>query len=133
MPPAELAGDPEATDQLGRGRQAYARRAWRDAYESLSQADQVAPLGADDLELLATSAAMLGRDADYLSLLERAHHAYLDGGEPLRAVRCAFWVGRVQRNQRGDRTRNGLARPGAASARPGGAMTASSGDTCCGR
>jgi DNA-binding CsgD family transcriptional regulator/tetratricopeptide (TPR) repeat protein len=92
MPPAEAAGDPEAADRLGRGRQAYARRAWRDAYESLSHADQAAPLGAEDLELLATSAGMLGRDDDYLSLLERAHHAHLDGGEPLRAVRCAFWV-----------------------------------------
>jgi DNA-binding CsgD family transcriptional regulator len=36
---------------------------------------------------------MLGRDDEYLSALERAHRAYLDGGEALRAVRCAFWVG----------------------------------------
>jgi hypothetical protein len=28
-----------------------------------------------------------------MSVLERAHHAYLDTGETLRAVRCAFWVG----------------------------------------
>ncbi len=68
-------------------------RAWMDAYESLSRADQAAPLGAKDLELLATSAYMLGRDDDYLSNLERAHHAYLDAGEAVRAVRCAFWVG----------------------------------------
>ena len=25
--------------------------------------------------------------------LERAHHAYLDAGERLRAARCAFWIG----------------------------------------
>jgi DNA-binding CsgD family transcriptional regulator len=25
--------------------------------------------------------------------LERAHHAYLEAGEPVRAARCAFWVG----------------------------------------
>jgi DNA-binding CsgD family transcriptional regulator len=36
---------------------------------------------------------MLGRDDDALSSLERAHHAYMDAGEALRAVRCAFWVG----------------------------------------
>ncbi|MGH3031286.1 MAG: helix-turn-helix transcriptional regulator, partial [Gaiellaceae bacterium] len=36
---------------------------------------------------------MLGRDADYVSTLERAHHAYLDAGEAPLAVRCAFWVG----------------------------------------
>jgi ATP/maltotriose-dependent transcriptional regulator MalT len=64
-----------------------------DAYESLSSADRAAPLGAEDLELLATSAFMIGRDDDYLSILERAHHAYLDADEVMRAVRCAFWVG----------------------------------------
>ena len=79
--------------ELEQGRESYARRAWRDAYESLSDADQAAPLGAQDLELLATSAYMVGRDNEYLSGLERAHHAYADAGEALRAVRCAFWVG----------------------------------------
>jgi len=64
-----------------------------DAFTSLSHADQMAPLGAEDLELLATSAYMLGRDDDYLSCLERAYNAYLDGGEAMRAVRCAFWLG----------------------------------------
>jgi DNA-binding CsgD family transcriptional regulator len=83
----------DAIDELGRGREFYARRAWVDAYKSLSHADQATPLGAEDLNLLATSAYMLGRDDDYLSGLERAHRAYLDGGEAVRAVRCAFWVG----------------------------------------
>ena len=64
-----------------------------DAYESLSGADQAGSLEAGDLELLATSAYMLGRDDEYVSGLERAHHAYLDRGELLRAVRCAFWIG----------------------------------------
>lgn len=64
-----------------------------DAYESLSRADQAAPLGPEELELLARSAYMLGRDDDYVSGLERAHHAYLDAGELPPAVRCAFWIG----------------------------------------
>ncbi|MBA3473656.1 MAG: helix-turn-helix transcriptional regulator [Rubrobacter sp.] len=64
-----------------------------DAYKSLSHADQVTPLGAADLELLATSAYMLGRDDDHVSGLERAYHVYLDASEALRAARCAFWVG----------------------------------------
>jgi DNA-binding NarL/FixJ family response regulator len=80
-------------DDLARGRASYERRAWQGAYESLSHADRAAPLGAEDLELLATSAYMLGRDNEYLTLLERAHHAYLEAGQTLRAVRCAFWVG----------------------------------------
>jgi DNA-binding CsgD family transcriptional regulator len=83
----------DATDDLERGRESYARRAWMDAYTSLSHADQAALLGVEDLELLATSAYMLGRDDDFLGYLERVHHAYLDAGEALRAVRYAFWVG----------------------------------------
>jgi hypothetical protein len=64
-----------------------------DAYESLSRADQVAALGAEDLELLARSAYMLGRDEEYVSCLERAHRAYLEAGDASRAARCAFWIG----------------------------------------
>ena len=89
MPPAEATGD----ERLERGRDSYAGRAWTDAYESLVEADQRSRLGADDLERLATAAFMLGRDDAYVSSLERAHHAYLDEGVPLRAVRCAFWLG----------------------------------------
>jgi DNA-binding CsgD family transcriptional regulator len=83
----------DAIEELGRGRESYAGRAWMNAYKSLSHADQAAPLGAEDLELLATSAYMLGRDDEYVSCLERAHHAYLGSGEAMRAARCAFWVG----------------------------------------
>jgi len=36
---------------------------------------------------------MLGRDDEWLRILERAHHGYLEAAEPLRALRCAFWVG----------------------------------------
>ena len=83
----------DAIDELSRGREFYTRRAWVGAYQSLSRADQATPLGAEDLELLATSAFMLGRDDDCLSSLERAHHAYLNASEAMHAVRCAFWVG----------------------------------------
>src|SRR5204863_2612481 len=79
--------------EVERGRDACARRAWIEAYTSLGDADRKVPLGAADLELLATSAYMIGRDEDVLRALERAHHAYLEGGEMLRAVRCAFWLG----------------------------------------
>ena len=36
---------------------------------------------------------MLGRDDEWMSGLERAHHLYADAGEALRAARCAGWVG----------------------------------------
>ncbi len=90
--------------ELERGRESFASLAWVDAYDSLSAADRSDPLGAEDLELLATSAYMIGREADYLGLLERAHRAHLDAGRALPAVRCAFWVG-VNLAQRGEMSR----------------------------
>jgi DNA-binding NarL/FixJ family response regulator len=84
---------PVGLEELERGRELHAQRAWAGAYESLSRADGAAPLGAGDLELLATAAYMLGRDDDYQRILERAHHGHLQEGAPLRAVRCAFWAG----------------------------------------
>ena len=83
----------DAAGELARGRESFTGRAWMDAYKSLSHADQEAPLGAEDLELLATSASMIGRDDDCLDSLERAYRVHLEAGEALRAVRCAFWVG----------------------------------------
>jgi hypothetical protein len=78
---------------LERGRRAHAQRARPDAFDSLASADQARQLGAPDLELLATSAYMLGRDDDYVGALERACRGYLDAGDAPRAVRCAFWIG----------------------------------------
>ena len=82
-----------AVADLDKGRASYARHDWVDAYEALAAADRAAPLGAGDLELLARAGYMLGRDDAYLSGLERAHHAHLDAGDSLAAVRCAWWVG----------------------------------------
>ena len=84
---------PDATDELERGRGSYARRAWKDAYDSLAGADRAVGLGAADLELLATSAYMLGRDDEHASGLERAHHAHAEAGATLPAARCALWLG----------------------------------------
>jgi DNA-binding CsgD family transcriptional regulator len=83
----------DAAGELARGRESYSGRSWMDAYRSLSHADRAAPLGAEDLELLATSASMIGRDDDCLDSLERAYRVHLEDGAALRAVRCAFWVG----------------------------------------
>jgi DNA-binding CsgD family transcriptional regulator len=79
--------------ELARGREAYAGYAWTAAYDSLSRADQTAPLAGDDLVLLAIAAHMLGRESEWGQIMERAHHAYLEGGDNLRAIRCAAWLG----------------------------------------
>ena len=83
----------EDQDYLNLGRGAYDGRQWHDTWRLLSLADEVAPLGVEDLERLAMAAYLAGRDEDYLRTLERAHHAYLDAGNCVRAARAAFWLG----------------------------------------
>jgi hypothetical protein len=92
----------EAVAELERGRNSYAKRRWVDAYESLTAADHMTPLSAEDLELLARSGYMVGRDDGYVNGLERAHHAHLESGEALRAVRCAWWIGHNRDPSRGE-------------------------------
>ena len=79
--------------ELTRGRRCCENRAWADGFKSLSRADRQAPLGVEDLELLATSAYLIGRDEDFLKALDRAHGAYRKAGETAHAARCAFWLG----------------------------------------
>jgi DNA-binding CsgD family transcriptional regulator len=82
-----------SNEQLERGREAYSTSAWKDAYESLSSADQASPLAPADLELLATAVYMLGREDEWMQILERACQHYSDAGVLPRAARCAFWIG----------------------------------------
>jgi DNA-binding CsgD family transcriptional regulator/tetratricopeptide (TPR) repeat protein len=87
-------GDPNAAavGNLDRARRSYLERAWADAFQAFSHADQDIPLEAEDLEQLALSAYLVGRDEEYLKALERAYNAHRDVGARLRAVRCAFWL-----------------------------------------
>jgi hypothetical protein len=64
-------------DALDRGREAFGRWAWADAFEELSPADQEAPLAPEDLERLAAAAYLVGRDADRDAVLARAHQQWL--------------------------------------------------------
>src|SRR2546423_5236111 len=50
-------------------------------------------LGPADLELLATSAFLIGRGEDGVRALDQAHHSYLDAGDAVGAARCAGWIG----------------------------------------
>jgi DNA-binding CsgD family transcriptional regulator len=80
-------------NELEQGREAYRQRRWADAYAALASADEAEPLRPPDLELLATSASLVGRMDEYLTLLERAHQAHLEDGHDLRAARTAIWLG----------------------------------------
>jgi DNA-binding CsgD family transcriptional regulator len=77
---------------LDRARQCYRLRAWTDAFEILSRADQETPLEAEDLDRLAMAAYLIGRDDEYLRTLERAYNAHVSAGQCARAIRCAFWL-----------------------------------------
>ena len=79
-------------DTLDRGRESFERRAWADAFVTLSAADRETPLAPEDLELLATAAYLVGRDADREEVLARAHQEWLRLGGAERAARCAFWL-----------------------------------------
>jgi DNA-binding CsgD family transcriptional regulator/tetratricopeptide (TPR) repeat protein len=83
----------EATDDLRRGRSAYAQNAWRDAYASLAAADRQAGLEVDDLELLAMSALLSGKMSEGQAAMERIHQAHLERGKPLDAARFAVFLG----------------------------------------
>jgi DNA-binding CsgD family transcriptional regulator len=78
---------------LERGREACGQREWLQGYELLTLADADEPLGGDDLDLLATTAYMLGRDAESMRFYERAHHRHLEAGETRLAARAALWAG----------------------------------------
>jgi DNA-binding NarL/FixJ family response regulator len=56
-------------------------------------ADRTGHLTAQDLELAAVSAYLIGHEADFQRYYERAHHDYLRDAEQRRAARCGFWLG----------------------------------------
>jgi ATP/maltotriose-dependent transcriptional regulator MalT len=87
-----MQSQPEAV-ALERGRAAFARSAWREAYESLSAAAQDAALLPDDLEQLGKAAYLVGKDEECAEALTRLHHACLEHGQIEGAVGAAFWLG----------------------------------------
>ncbi len=81
-----------ANDGLERGRESFRRNAWGSAYAGLSAAERERPLEPEDLELLAMSAYLVGKDTESTGAWARAHRERLARGETQRAARCAFWL-----------------------------------------
>jgi tetratricopeptide (TPR) repeat protein len=79
-------------DAVRAGRDAFGRRAWAEAFEKLSAADAAAPLDLSDLERLATSALLTGRDELSDELWVRLHTEALRASDAPRAARGAFWL-----------------------------------------
>jgi DNA-binding CsgD family transcriptional regulator len=80
------------TPAILKGREAFARQKWREAYELLSAADRESPLEPADLERFATAAYLVGEDADAVTNWTRAHHGLIDQGHLVRAARWGFWL-----------------------------------------
>jgi tRNA A-37 threonylcarbamoyl transferase component Bud32/tetratricopeptide (TPR) repeat protein len=79
-------GTPASEDVSEAGRSAFARHAWREAFETLRQADAARPLAVEDLERLAVSAWWIGRIDDCIAARERAYAAYMDRRDPASAA-----------------------------------------------
>ena len=82
----------DVESDIERGRELCAEQDWAAAYACLSEIDPVL-LSASDLELLAGSAYMLGRDDAYVDAWERAHHSHLKAGDAASAALCTWWIG----------------------------------------
>ncbi len=79
-------------ETLDRGREAYRRHLWADAYGELTTARSEASLDPEDLERLAVSAYLTGNDAESIDSWSRAHQEFLARGETVRAARSALWL-----------------------------------------
>ncbi len=93
-------------DLRARGRAAYERRSWGDAYGLLSAAIEHDPLPAEDLDRLAVAAYLTGRFDPAGQAWEHAYSAFIASDQLARAVRCAFWHA-LTLFQRGEHARGG--------------------------
>jgi DNA-binding CsgD family transcriptional regulator/tetratricopeptide (TPR) repeat protein len=83
---------PDSLSELGRARELYAARVWRDAVDLLARLDQQSPLELADLWRLAFAAALCGSETESSAAFERIYHAQIDT-QPQDAFRAAFWLG----------------------------------------
>jgi tetratricopeptide (TPR) repeat protein len=88
--PATIATAPPArSDVEDAGRSAFARHAWREAFETLTNARAIRALTVEDDERLAESAWWIGRVDDCIAARERAYVTYMDQRKPRLAAAVA--------------------------------------------
>jgi DNA-binding CsgD family transcriptional regulator len=78
--------------RLDRARRLHGEERWVEACDAFVAVDEVEPLGASDLELLAESAQVMGRGELAVATLRRAYEARVDSGEIDRAITVGFWL-----------------------------------------
>ncbi|MGH9195993.1 MAG: DNA-binding response regulator, partial [Acidimicrobiia bacterium] len=94
------------TEEIERGRKAFADQEWADALGHLSAAAEDSPLEIDDLEREAAAAYLAGRADESVDLWATAHRDCAQRADVARAARSAFWLAFVLLN-RGDLARGG--------------------------
>jgi class 3 adenylate cyclase len=82
----------DVPETLRAGRAAFARHAWRDAFEQLTQADAVTTLDGADLESLAIAAFFAGRADLRGEIAERSFATYQRAGDVIRAAYVALEI-----------------------------------------
>lgn len=94
-----------APSALDRGRAAYQSHRWSEAIAEFGEAERENTIAPHDLEQLATALFLVGRSADGVDTLTRAHEAFLGVDDSAGAIRCAAWLG-MQLMSLGDRARS---------------------------
>jgi DNA-binding CsgD family transcriptional regulator len=94
-----------APSALDRGRAAYQAHRWSEAIAELGTAEHDDAIAPQDLEQFATALFLVGRGAEGVDALTRAHEAYLGADDPAGAIRCAAWLG-MELMSLGDRARS---------------------------
>jgi class 3 adenylate cyclase len=87
-------GDLLTVDPLEAGREAYARRAWSEAYRFLLEADGEQGLDPEDLEALAKSAWWIGLATEAIAARERAYALHVERGNRSMAAMMALTLRR---------------------------------------
>ena len=101
------------TQALTRGREAFDRRSWEEAFQELSAAEEETALDSTDLERLADAAWWSGRGDESAEALERAYLAHVQAGENTRASAMAIRLAeRAVRSGQGPVGQGWLARAG---------------------
>jgi tetratricopeptide (TPR) repeat protein len=75
---------------MPKAREAVARYEWGEAFQLFAAADAVAPLGPDELDLMAECAWWIGKMRHCMALRERAYEAYRKQDDPRRAAHVAI-------------------------------------------
>lgn len=90
--PGTMSAPKEATDTLSLAHRAADARDWTLACELLIAADKLAPLDANDLELLGDAAFMAGQQDTSIAARQRAHTQWLRAGDRPRAAVPALLI-----------------------------------------